>query len=279
LPRQPAPNPTELAEIARQVRVDVVKMLNRAGSGHTGGSLSVVDILVALLFGHMRLDAANACWPERDRLVLSKGHAAPALYAALARLGYLRVDDLMTLRQLNSCLQGHPDAKMCTGVECSTGSLGQGLSTALGMALGLKLDGSPAKVYAVCGDGELQEGMIWEAAMAAAHYRADGLVAVCDLNGLQIDGPVSQVMNLEPLAEKWRAFGWRVLNCDGHDMAQLLEVLDDASSRPGPAVILARTVKGKGVTIFEGRARYHGVAPSDEELARALKDLGEVPVG
>lgn len=270
-------NQPDLAEVARKARVDTLKMLNRAGSGHTGGSLSVVDILVALFYGHMRLSPLDACWPERDRFVLSKGHGAPALYAILASLGYLRPDDLMTLRQVNSCLQGHPDAKMCTGVECSTGSLGQGLGVALGIALGLRLDRTSSRVYALLGDGEMQEGMVWESAMAAAHYKAANLTAICDNNGLQIDGRVADVMNIEPLADKWRAFGWNTLEVDGHDIPALQEALDQCRNyQDGPSMIIARTIKGKGVSIFEGRASYHGVAPNDQELKTALEELGEV---
>jgi transketolase len=269
--------PPDLTEVARKARIDVLKMLNRAGSGHTGGSLSAVDILVALFFGHMRLSPLDACWPERDRFVLSKGHGAPALYAILARLGYLRPDDLMTLRQVNSCLQGHPDAKMCTGVECSTGSLGQGLGVALGIALGLRLDKSSSRVYALLGDGEMQEGMVWESAMAAAHYKAANLTAICDQNGLQIDGHVSDVMNVEPLADKWRAFGWNTLEVDGHDIPALQEALAECRKyEDGPSMIIASTIKGKGVSIFEGKASYHGVAPDDQELKLALQELGEV---
>ncbi|KMY66135.1 transketolase [Desulfocarbo indianensis] len=276
-PREELPG---LVELARQARVDVLKMLNRAGSGHTGGSLSAVDILVALFFGHMRLKADDPCWRMRDRFVLSKGHAAPALYAVLAKLGYLRPDDLMTLRQVNSCLQGHPDAKMCTGVECSTGSLGQGLGMALGLALGMRLDKLSSRVYALLGDGEMQEGMVWEAAMAAAHYRAANLTAICDNNGLQIDGRVAEVMNVEPLGAKWRAFGWNALEVDGHDMEAIVSALQTAAAHEaGPSIIIARTVKGKGVSLFENRASSHGVAPSDHELKVALRELGEVPLG
>jgi transketolase len=273
---QPAHQSKDLAEVARQLRVDILKMLHRAGSGHTGGSLSAVEILTALFFAHMRLSPADACWPQRDRFVLSKGHAAPALYAVLCRLGYLRADDLMTLRQMNSCLQGHPDGKMCTGVECSTGSLGQGLGIALGLALGLRLEGLECRVYALLGDGELQEGMVWEAAMAAAHYRAANLTAIVDANGLQIDGRVDEVMAVEPLADKWRAFGWQVQEVDGHDLPALLEALARAGEQgQGPGLILARTVKGKGVSAFENRAAYHGVAPTEQELKQALRELGE----
>lgn len=270
-------NPPDLIEVARKARIDILKMLNRAGSGHTGGSLSAVDIMVALFFGHMRLSPLDACWPARDRFVLSKGHGAPALYAILARLGYLRPDDLMTLRQVNSCLQGHPDSKMCTGVECSTGSLGQGLGVALGIALGLRLDKMPSRVYVLLGDGEMQEGMIWESAMAAAHYKVSNLTAICDNNGLQIDGQVAEVMNIEPLADKWRAFGWNTLEVDGHDIPALQDALAECRNYPdGPSMIIARTIKGKGVSIFEGKASYHGVAPDDQELKLALEELGVV---
>jgi transketolase len=199
------------------------------------------------------------------------------LYAILARLGYLRPDDLMTLRQVNSCLQGHPDAKMCTGVECSTGSLGQGLGVALGIALGLRLDKLPSRVYALLGDGEMQEGMVWESAMAAAHYKVSNLTAICDNNGLQIDGQVADIMNVEPLADKWRAFGWNTLEVDGHDIPALQEALGECRDhQDGPSMIIAHTIKGKGVSIFEGKASYHGVAPDDQELKLALQELGEV---
>ncbi len=273
-------DPKALAELARQVRVDILTMLNTAGSGHTGGSLSAADILTALFFGEMNLSPADACWPDRDRFVLSKGHGAPALYAVLHRAGYLEAGVLPTLRRMGSCLQGHPDGKVCTGVECSTGSLGQGLGVAGGMALGLRLSGRPGRVYCLLGDGELQEGMVWEAAMSAAHYKLGGLCALVDKNGLQIDGPTAEVMNVEPLADKWRAFGWNVIECDGHDMAALLGSLDRARAHAaGPSVIIAETVKGKGVSFFEGKVEYHGKAPSDQELALAMSELGEASHG
>lgn len=274
-----APGPAELQRLealARQIRRDIVTMLHRAGSGHTGGSLSATDLIVALFFGKMRHRPAEPLWSGRDRFVLSKGHAAPAYYAALARAGYFPLEELLTLRQLGSCLQGHPDCILTPGVEVSSGSLGQGLSVAQGIALGLRLDGSSSRVYAILGDGECQEGQVWEAAMSCAHFRIDNLCTLVDCNDLQIDGLVREVMNVEPLADKFAAFGWHVLDIDGHDMSQILAALAAAEQVKGrPTVILARTVKGKGVSIFEGKAKYHGVAPDDEELAQALKELGE----
>jgi len=271
--------PAELARLralATQVRRDILMMLHRAGSGHTGGSLSVADILVALFCSKMRHRPQEPTWPERDRFILSKGHAAPAYYAVLARSGYFPLDQLMTLRQLGSCLQGHPDCTLTPGIDVSTGSLGQGLSVAGGLALGLRLDARPSRVYVVLGDGEMQEGQVWEAVMSAAHYKIDNLCAVVDRNELQIDGWVRDVMNVEPLDAKFAAFGWHTISVDGHDFGQLLPALDAAERVKGrPTVILARTVKGKGVSIFEGKAKYHGVAPNDEELAQALRELGE----
>jgi transketolase len=273
------PDPAELARLARlarQVRRDIVTMLHKAGSGHTGGSLSVTDILVALFFSKLRHRPQEPTWADRDRFVLSKGHAAPAYYAVLARSGYFPLTELSTLRQLGSCLQGHPDCTLTPGVEVSSGSLGQGLSVAQGMALGLRLDARPSRVYAVLGDGELQEGQVWEAAMSGAHFKLDNLCAVVDCNDLQIDGLVREVMNVEPVRDKFAAFGWHTLDIDGHDLGQLLAALDEAERVKGrPTAVLARTVKGKGVSIFEGKAKYHGVAPNDEELAQALRELGE----
>ncbi len=264
-----------LTEKARQLRVDIVKTLHRSRSGHTGGSLSAIDMITALYFHKMRHRPAEPTWPERDRFVLCKGHAAPAQYVALAEAGYFPKEDLMMLRRLGSHLQGHPDSKVTPGVEVCTGSLGQGLSMANGMALALRLDGRASRVYALLGDGELQEGQVWEAAMAAPHYRLDNLCALVDCNGLQIDGEVAKVMNVGPVVDKFRAFGWNVLEIDGHDMAAVLAALDEAESFKGaPTVIVARTVKGKGVSFFENKASYHGVTPSDEELPRALECLG-----
>ncbi len=224
-----------LTEQARQVRIDIVHMLHESGSGHPGGSLSATDLLVALFFGKMNLDPQQPLWPGRDRFVLSKGHGAPAYYAVLAHLGYFPRQELMTLRQFDSCLQGHPDCRCTPGVEVCTGSLGQGLSLANGMALANRLDDNPARIYVMLGDGELQEGQIWEAAMTAAHYKLDNLTAIVDNNRLQIDGFVSEIMNIEPLAAKWLAFGWHAIEIDGHDMAAILQALDEAEQVKGMA--------------------------------------------
>lgn len=265
----------ELNAMACRIRMDIVEMLNRAGSGHTGGSLSAADIVTALYFHKMRHNPADHSWAGRDRFVLSKGHAAPVLYAALARAGYLPVGELKSLRRLGSRLQGHPDSRKLPGVEVSTGSLGQGLSIACGMALAARIDNAQYRVYALLGDGELQEGQVWEAAMLAAHYRLDNLTAIVDNNGLQIDGPVSKVMGVEPIPGKFAAFGWDVMEIDGHDMAAVVDALDRASTgRGAPTVIVAHTIKGKGCSLFEGKVEYHGTAPSDEELKVALREIG-----
>jgi transketolase len=267
-------NPAQLQEIARQVRLDIIEMLFQAGSGHLGGSLSATDILVALFFGRMRLNPKDPCWLQRDRFVLSKGHAAPAYYAVLSRLGYFPREDLFTLRKFGSPLQGHPDSGCTPGVEVPTGSLGQGLSIANGMALAARLNGGSTKVYALLGDGEIQEGQIWEAAMSASHYRLDNLVAFLDRNRLQIDGHTKEVMSVEPLAQKWEAFGWDTLQVDGHSFPELLGALEATDLVKGrPSMIIAHTVKGKGVSIFENQAKYHGVAPTKEEYEQALKEL------
>jgi len=263
-----------LEETARRVRRHIVAMVGRAGSGHPGGSLSAADILTVLYFRVLRLDPARPDWPDRDRFVLSKGHAAPALYAVLAERGFFPVEELGTLRRLGSRLQGHPDMKSTPGVEASTGSLGQGLSFAVGLALGGRLDGASWRVYALLGDGEVQEGQIWEAAMAAAHYRLDNLTAILDYNGLQIDGPVEKVMGIAPVADKWRAFGWHVLEVDGHDLPALVHALEEARATRGrPTIIVARTVKGRGVSFMENRAEWHGKAPAGPELEEALEEL------
>lgn len=265
-----------LQETARQLRVDIIRTLHRSQSGHTGGSLSAIDMITALYFHKMRHKPDEPRWEGRDRFILCKGHAAPAQYVALARAGYFPREDLMMLRRLGSHLQGHPDSKSTPGVEVCTGSLGQGLSMAVGLSLGLRLDGSASRVYALLGDGELQEGQVWEAAMAASHYRLDNLCALVDANALQIDGEVAKVMNVAPIADKFSAFGWQTIEIDGHDMGAIVEALDEAETRKGvPTVIVARTVKGKGVSFFENKASYHGVPPSDEELPRALECLGE----
>jgi len=263
-----------LREHAKEVRREIVKMLTEAGSGHTGGSLSAADIVSALYFYKMRHRPDDPEWKERDRFVLSKGHAAPVLYAALALTGYIERGLLKTLRRIDSPLQGHPSSKMLRGVEISTGSLGQGLSIANGMAMGLRMDGLNSRVYCLLGDGELQEGQVWEAAMTAVHYGIDNLCAIVDNNGLQIDGFCCDVMKIEPITEKWKAFGWHVMDIDGHAMEQIVDALDEAERVKGkPSVIVARTVKGKGVSFFEGKAEYHGIAPTKEERDRALEEL------
>ncbi len=265
----------ELKEIARKLRIDVLKMLTKAASGHTGGSLSAIDIITALYFHKMRHKAENPEWEGRDRFVLSKGHGAPALYAALAHAGYFDSKELMTLRQYGSILQGHPFSLLTPGVEVSTGSLGQGLSMANGMALATRLDNNNIKIYALLGDGELQEGQVWEAAMSAAHYKLDSVCAIVDNNGLQIDGRVKDIMSIDPLPDKWKAFGWEVQEADGHDFEQIITALDKADRVKGkPSLIIAHTVKGKGVSFMEGQVKYHGIAPTPQELERALVELG-----
>ncbi len=265
-----------LKEQARIVRIEILKMLTQSGSGHTGGSLSAADIVTALYFYKLRHKPEDPKWRERDRFLLSKGHAAPLLYTALALTGYFDKSLLSTLRKTGSPLQGHPSSKMLQGVEVSTGSLGQGLSIANGMALGLRLDKSPSRVYCLLGDGEIQEGQVWEAAMTAGHYMLDNICAIVDLNSLQIDGRCEDVMKIDPVAEKWKAFNWHIFEIDGHNMEEIVNTLDEAEKIKGkPSVILAKTVKGKGVSIFEGKVEYHGLAPTKEELEIALKELGE----
>jgi len=263
-----------LKQQAKRVRIEILKMLTEAGSGHTGGSLSAADVVTALYFYKMRHRPDVPNWRERDRFILSKGHAAPLLYVVLALTGYFDISVLKTLRKIGSPLQGHPCSKTLPGVEISTGSLGQGLSVSNGIAIGLKIDNLNSRVYCLLGDGETQEGQVWEAAMTAAHYKLDNVCAIIDLNGLQIDGPVSKVKAIEPVASKWSAFGWNVIDIDGHDMEAILNAFDEAETVKGrPSVILARTVKGKGVSFFEGKVEYHGIAPTRDELEMALKEL------
>jgi len=263
-----------LEEIAARLRIDIIEMLGKAGSGHPGGSLSVIDILTRLYFSKMQHDPKRPDWPERDRFILSKGHAVPALYAALAEAGYFPKQELGTLRKLGSRLQGHPVRNSVPGIEACTGSLGQGLSIAQGMAIASKLDGGKFHVYCVIGDGESQEGQIWEAAMSAPKYQVDTLTAILDYNHGQIDGYVDQVMPLEPVIDKWRAFNWKVLEIDGHDMAQISDSLDGARSVKGkPTFIVAHTVKGKGVSFMENQIAWHGTAPNAEQTAKALAEL------
>lgn len=264
----------ELQEKAKEIRKSIVRMTGAAGSGHPGGSLSAADILAALYFHELRLKPEEPQWEDRDRFVLSKGHGAPVLYGALAEKGFFPKEEIMSLRKLGSRLQGHPDLQSLPGVEVSTGSLGQGISVATGMAMAGKLDGKDYRVYVLLGDGECQEGLVWEAAMAAAHYKLDNMVGFLDYNGLQIDGPITEVMSPEPLAEKWQAFGWHVIEIDGHDMKAILSALNQAKDTKGqPTMIIAKTVKGKGVSFMENQVGWHGVAPKPEEVAQALAEL------
>ena len=268
----------ELELKANEIRRDIVAMIAEAGSGHPGGSLSCTDIMTALYFGGiMKYDAQNPQMEDRDRFVMAKGHAAPALYATLAHAGYFPREDLMTLRKLGTRLQGHPDMNLCPGVEVSTGSLGQGLSVCAGMCCGLRLQGSDASVFAIMGDGETQEGQVWEAAMFAAHQKLDHLVAIVDHNHLQIDGNIADVCNPDDLGAKFAAFGWDVRTVDGHDMDAVVEVLSAAKADHSgkPHVIIAETIKGKGVSFMENLASWHGSAPNAEQAAQALAELEE----
>ena len=263
-----------LKEKAKEIRRSIVSMITEAKSGHPGGSLSATDILTALYFSEMNIDPANPKMEGRDRFVLSKGHAAPAIYATLAEKGYFSKDELMTLRKFGSRLQGHPDMKKLPGIEISTGSLGQGLSVANGMALNAKMFNENYRTYVILGDGEVQEGQIWEAAMTAAHYKLNNLCAFLDNNNLQIDGNVSEIMGVEPLDKKWEAFGWNVIKIDGHDFEQILSALDKAREcKDKPTMVIAKTIKGKGVSFMENVCGFHGVAPTLEELERALAEL------
>ncbi len=260
---------------AKQIRRHIFTMLTAAASGHPGGSLSVADIMAYLFFEEMRLDPQNPKDPQRDRLVLAKGHAAPALYAALAMKGYFPEEELLSLRKLGSRLQGHPDMKKLPGIDISTGSLGQGLSAACGMALAGKIDKADYRVFAILGDGENEEGQVWEAAMFGAHYQLDNLTAFVDHNGLQIDGKITDVMSPEPLDEKWKSFGWNVQVIDGHDIRAIAKAVALAKTVKGkPSMIIANTVKGRGCSFMENQAGWHGKAPKEEETAKALAELG-----
>jgi len=269
------PNTLALKKKAVEIRKDILKMLMLAGSGHTGGSLSIVEILVALYYYKLRHDPAQPAWRERDRFLLSKGHACPALYAVLADRGYFPKDDLWTLRKFGSQLQGHSQIGL-SGVEISSGSLGQGLSIANGIALAARLDGLDMRTYCLMGDGETNEGQVWEAAMTAAHYKLDNVCAIIDANGLQIDGFCCDVKNLGVLRHKWESFGWHVIEADGHDVAALMDAFDAAEKVKGkPTVVIAHTVKGKGVSFVENKAEWHGIAPKKEEYERAVRELDD----
>lgn len=268
----------ELEARARQLRRDVIEMVHRAGSGHAGGSLSAADIVAVLYWDELRVDPADPAWPDRDRLVLSKGHCAPVIYAALARRGYFDPDVLLTFRRTGSILQGHPDMRRTPGLDMTTGSLGQGLSVGLGMALAGRRSGRGYRTFVLMSDGEMQEGMTWEAAMAAAHLRVGTLTVIVDRNRLQVDGWVSEVMEVEPLADKWRAFGWHVLETDGHDIAALRDALRArrALASDRPAVIVCRTTKGRGVSFMEDVMEWHGGTLSDAQYEQAMRELAPI---
>ena len=268
-------NTAELSRVCRQVRRDIINMTANAGSGHPGGSLSAVELMVSVFYSHMRVDPKNPKAEDRDRFVLSKGHAAPCYYAVLAELGFISRDEFKSFRQLHSILQGHPDCKKVPGVDASTGSLGQGCSIAVGMALGAKVQGKDTKVFTLLGDGECQEGQIWEALMSAAHYKLDNLTVIVDNNGLQIDGPVDQVCSPYPINEKFKAFNFHVVDlADGNDMDQIAAAFAEARNTKGqPTAIIAHTVKGKGVSFMENQVGWHGRPLKPEEFETAMKEL------
>lgn len=269
------PDILELKKKAIDIRKDILKMLMIAGSGHTGGSLSTVEILIALYYYKLKNDPKNPSWKERDRFLLSKGHGCPALYAVLADKGYFSKDKLWTLRKFGSQLQGHPQIGL-SGIEASSGSLGQGLSIANGIALANRLDKSDARVYCLMGDGETNEGQVWEAVMTASHYKLDSVCAIIDFNGLQIDGFCCEVMDMGPYLHKWIDFGWNAIETDGHDVEKMMDALDEAEKTKGkPTVIVAHTVKGKGVSFVENKVEWHGIAPKKEEYEKAIKELDE----
>jgi transketolase len=268
-------NLAELQSICRTTRRQIVEMITAAKSGHPGGSLSAVETVVTLFFDVLRHDPKNPHWPDRDRFILSKGHAAPVLYSVLAQWGYTPENELNSLRKMGSIYQGHPDMRFISALEASTGSLGQGLSIGLGMALGAKLDGRPSRTYVILGDGEIQEGQVWEAAMFASFHKVDNIVNIIDYNRIQLDGFVKDIMELEPLTDKWKAFGWHVIDVDGHDVAALQKAFAEAESTKGkPTCLIAHTVKGKGVSFMENNPKYHGVAPTQQELELALQEIG-----
>ena len=268
-------NKEELVEISKKIRKDVVEMLTESASGHPGGSLSAADIVTTLFFNELNINPSNPKDENRDRFVLSKGHAAPVLYSALARRGFFAPEELLTLRKTGSRLQGHPNMNDLPGIDMSTGSLGQGISAAVGMALAGKIDNKSYRVYALLGDGELEEGQVWEASMCAAHYKLDNLIAFVDFNGLQIDGEITKVMNPSPIDKKFEAFGWNVLIIDGHNYDEILDAIEKAKNHKGqPTVIICNTIKGKGVSFMENEASWHGTAPNKEQCEIALKELG-----
>lgn len=264
--------------VARQIRCDIIKMIHTAGSGHPGASLSAVEILTALYFNVMNVDPEHPRWMQRDRFILSKGHACPVYYAALARRGFFPVTELATLRRIGSRLQGHPDMNKTPGVDMTSGSLGNGLSCGAGMALAARMDGLACRIYVLLGDGEIQEGVVWEAAMTAAHYSLDNLCAIIDNNRLQLDGYTRDVMNVDPIDDKWRSFGWNVIAADGHDLDSLVWAFDSAGQAKGqPTVIIANTTKGRGVSFMEDECDWHGRWPTKQEAESALLELGDAP--
>lgn len=270
------PSIQQLENIARELRILILKMVHKAKCGHTGGPLSSIDLLAALYFYKMRYDVKNPHWADRDRFVLSAGHTCPALYACLIKAGFIPESEMWNLRQLGSPLQGHPKMNIDLGIEMSTGSLGQGMSIANGMALAARMNNSPARVYTIETDGGSQEGMMWEGAMTASHYKLDNRLSLLDYNNIQIDGFVSNVKEVAPLDKKFESFGWNVMVIDGHNMQEIVRALDEGEKvKNKPTMIIAKTIMGKGVSIFENKPKYHGVAPSDAELEIALKELGD----
>ena len=266
----------ELQTIAKRIRREIIEMIGAAGSGHPGGSLSAVEILVELYFNRMHIDPKNPKMADRDRFILSKGHAAPVLYAVMAEAGYEQtpLDKLNTLRKLGSIYQGHPDMRYISALEASTGSLGEGLSLALGMGIAARLNGGKSRTYVMFGDGEIQEGQIWEAAMAGAFHKLDNVEAIVDNNRIQLDGFVKDIMAIDPLADKWRAFGWHTIEIDGHDIAAIQQALTEAEATKGkPTCLVAHTIKGKGVSFMENNPKFHGTAPNADEVKLALQEL------
>ncbi len=264
----------ELKQTASLLRLNSIKAIHDAASGHPGGSCSATDIVTALYFRIMRHDPKRPDWPERDRFIISKGHGVPVVYAAMAEAGYFPEEELWSLRKIDTRLQGHPSVKDLPGIEASTGSLGQGLSVGVGLALSFKIDSVDSRVFVLLGDGEVQEGQVWEAAMFARQHKLSKLTAILDYNRLQLDGPTAEIIDLEPVLDKWRAFGWRAVEIDGHDISEIVEALDDAGNHDeSPTMIIARTVKGKGVSFMENNNDFHGMAPTDDELALAIEEL------
>ena len=265
---------TELNQKAKDIRKDIIEAVYNAKSGHPGGSLSIADILAVLYFKELRIDEKNPKWEDRDRVILSKGHCSPALYAALAERGFFEKEKLKSFRKLDSNLQGHPDLNKVPGVDMTSGSLGQGMSVANGMAIAGKMDNKDYRVYAILGDGEIEEGQIWEAAMTANKYKLDNLCVIVDNNNLQIDGTIEEVMSSYPIDEKFKSFGFNVINIDGNDIEQIINAFDEAKKvKQKPTCIIAKTIKGKGVSFMENKVEWHGKAPSEEEYVQAMEDL------